>query len=207
MPVGLWWRFTPARRAARQFRWGDAPLSSVGCSGVGDDLRLVQVLVDHAGADVGDFGALREPVDNERVQILVVSHGDVDGGHRQPQPSACGTRALAWAGTNSLQGIMLRHCARWPSLQAAGAPRAADQRGLQRLRRARSRPNLDRQIHVTAGPCRAGRRIARAVCCPGHGRRARRHPGRSSPRRSRNGRRRRLTAALPRPQALPSRPR
>jgi hypothetical protein len=30
------------------------------------------------------------------------------------------------AGTNSLPGIMLRHCARWPSLQAAGAPRAAD---------------------------------------------------------------------------------
>jgi hypothetical protein len=38
----------------------------------------VQVLVDHAGADVGDFGTLGEPVDDERVQIAVVSHGDVD---------------------------------------------------------------------------------------------------------------------------------
>lgn len=38
----------------------------------------MQVLVDHAGADVGDFGTLGEPVDDERVQILVVSHGDVN---------------------------------------------------------------------------------------------------------------------------------
>jgi len=52
-------------------------LSYAGCSDVRGDLGFVQVLVDHAGADVGDFGALREPVDNERVQILVVSHGDV----------------------------------------------------------------------------------------------------------------------------------
>jgi hypothetical protein len=38
----------------------------------------VQVLVDHAGADVGDFGALGEPVDDECVEILVVPDGDVD---------------------------------------------------------------------------------------------------------------------------------
>jgi hypothetical protein len=38
----------------------------------------VQVLVNHAGADVGDFGAFGEPVDDERVQILVVPHSDVD---------------------------------------------------------------------------------------------------------------------------------
>ena len=41
-------------------------------------LQLVQVLVDHAGADVSDLGAFDEPVDDERVQVLVVPHGHVN---------------------------------------------------------------------------------------------------------------------------------
>lgn len=41
-------------------------------------LGFAQVLVDHAGADVGDFGALGEPVGDKRVQILLVPHRDVD---------------------------------------------------------------------------------------------------------------------------------
>jgi hypothetical protein len=35
------------------------------------------VLVDDAGADIGDFGSLGEPVDDEAVQALVVGHRDV----------------------------------------------------------------------------------------------------------------------------------
>ncbi len=47
-------------------------------SGVGGDLGFVQVLIDRAGADVGDLGAFGEPVDDKRIQVLVVPHRDVD---------------------------------------------------------------------------------------------------------------------------------
>jgi hypothetical protein len=39
--------------------------------------RVADVLIDDAGADVGDFGALGELVDNEGVKVLVASDGDV----------------------------------------------------------------------------------------------------------------------------------
>lgn len=38
----------------------------------------MQVLVDHAGADVSDLGAFGEPVDDERVQVLVVLDRDMN---------------------------------------------------------------------------------------------------------------------------------
>src|SRR6201992_2238003 len=46
--------------------------------GLGGELVVADVLVDHAGAHVGDLGALGQPVDDEGVQILVVRHGHVD---------------------------------------------------------------------------------------------------------------------------------
>src|ERR1700761_5934223 len=42
------------------------------------DLLVADVLVDHAGADVGDLRALGEPVDDEGVQVLIAGHGHVD---------------------------------------------------------------------------------------------------------------------------------
>src|ERR1700761_7651243 len=42
------------------------------------DLVVAEVLVDHAGAHVSDLGPLGEPVDHERIQVLVVGHGHVD---------------------------------------------------------------------------------------------------------------------------------
>lgn len=40
-------------------------------------MRVADVLVDDAGADVGDFGALGEVIDDEGVQVLVAGDGDV----------------------------------------------------------------------------------------------------------------------------------
>ena len=39
---------------------------------------VTQVLVDDAGPDVGYFGPLGEPVDDEGVELLVVGHRDVE---------------------------------------------------------------------------------------------------------------------------------
>jgi hypothetical protein len=52
-------------------------LSGSGGQGCGVDVRIADVLVDDAGADVGDLRSLGQVVDDECVQILVVGDGNV----------------------------------------------------------------------------------------------------------------------------------